>query len=147
VLLAGAGGSGFIYARRPGEPEWRGIVMDPAFNDIIVLALVTSGERVLAGTNAGVYHGTADGASWTYSGVRDHYLLDATALAVQGARMHAGIRNGGTHILAHTDDHGDTWTVTEQQPGVLVGLRAHGARLWAARTDGLWWRAAAPTPV
>lgn len=114
--------------------SWR--ASQEGLSELRTTALVESGSNVIAGTVAGVYLSSDDGATWTFSGLPATFVRD---FLVVGSTIHAGTDLG----LFTSADGGASWT-PNNVPGLpkttIVSLTRSGTTLFAGTSDGRLFR-------
>ncbi len=139
-LLAGAGQNGGVYRRAFGTSEWERIELEAGHPTLTAYDFHVTDAHVFAATNNGVYRAPLDASRWEYVGIRALPTLDAAAITEASGVLYAGIARGD-YFIASSGDEGANWMVTDHEFALLYDLHAHAGRLFAAREDGLWWRA------
>ena len=96
-------------------------------------SIVASGANLFAGTSAGVFRFTNNGATWVSSGLES---FSVQALAVHGSSVFAGTSGSGIFV---STDGGASWTATRRldPPGSAIPPRQRRRSL---RGDGRWRR-------
>ena len=144
VLVASLAMYGNSYVRSPDAEAWEAVPFDAARPSMLATDFQVVGPWLFAATSGGLYRGGLDAHAW------EHVALDlfpgraVALLARQGNRLHAAIPYLGEHFIAETDDFGLTWRVHTHEFAQLLDMQVSGDRIWAARTDGLWYRQLGP---
>lgn len=136
-LLAGAGAEGHVYVRSRAGNRWQTVELDTLGQE--VWSILTGGDHVFVGADKGIYRGRADGTAWQKVGF--DFLADGEVPTVvrAGTHLYAGVRYRGEHFICFSDDEGATWEVRAHEYAELDELAVFDGRLWAARSDGLWY--------
>lgn len=137
TLFAGMGAGLFVRAR--GGPQWQ----EASWGDGLqrqAFEVAALDSFFFAATEAGVFRArAADPLSWQARDVAAMKGRDVLALAVQGKRIYAGLNQSQQHWIWSSDDAGATWDVRAHEFAEIWEMRFAGDRMWAARTDGLWY--------
>jgi len=149
TLVAAAGANGFVYRFPAGATLWLEVaILPPIAPGLLSTDLVVSAGDLLVGTTNGVYRSEDGAQSWTFAG---DGLSRGTSvlLASSGSVLFAGVDfDLNNHRLYRSGDRGATWQLIDEFLGVyLYGLEVAGDKLFAARTDGLWWTPLATTAL
>lgn len=109
-----------ILTTSPARAQWKQLnVGEPGE----VKALAVVGNNLLAGTLAGIYLSTNQGASWSI--VNNH---DVQTFAVRDSEVFGG----GLHGVVRSTDEGRTWTVPDPQMNYeIFGLAVHDSDIYA----------------
>lgn len=149
TLLAPAGGNGYVYRFPEGATAWQETaVRPPILAGFVATDLAGDGTNLLVASGSSVYRSADDGQTWTPA---DAGLPNGSSvfLAQAGGTFFAMVDFlNNTHRLYRTDDAGVTWRSVEDAADAFVyEIEVAGDRLWAARTDGLWWTPVTVTPT
>jgi hypothetical protein len=149
TLVAGAGANGFVYRFPAGATMWlESAIVPPIAPGLLSTDLVTSAGDLLVGTTNGVYRSEDGAQTWTFA---SGGLSRGTSvfLASIGSVLFAGVNfDLNNHRLYRSGDRGATWQLIDEILDVfLYGLEVAGDKLFAARTDGLWWTPLATTAL
>jgi len=99
---------------------------------VAALAVSSSGTKLFAGTDAGVFLSTDSGATWTATGATGNPIW---ALAVSGTSLFAGIGEG---VFQSTNDGAD-WSAVDNglnYRGLLHSFAVSGTSLFAGTWGG-----------
>lgn len=136
-LFAGMGSGLFVRDRggdRWREASWGDGLQRQAFE---VAAIDTF---LFAATEAGVFRARqSEPLAWQARDIGPMKGNDILALAVHGKRLYAGLNRSLQHWIWSSDDAGETWEVRAHEFTEIWEMRLAGSRMWAARTDGLWY--------
>jgi hypothetical protein len=144
TLVAPAGPNGYVYRFPQGATEWQEVaIVPPIAPGLLASDLIDVGGDLLVGANSRAYRSEDDAQSWTFAGSG---LAHGSVifLAAAGAVAYAGVDSlGSNYRLYRSVDRGRSWQLIDNVLGsFLYALQFAGGRLYAARSDGLWW-----TPV
>jgi photosystem II stability/assembly factor-like uncharacterized protein len=149
TLVAAAGGNGFVYRFPSGASVWQEVaIVPPILPGLVATDLASNGDHLFVGASSRVYRSSDDALTWTLAntglqGGSEVFLAATSTVAFAGLDY-----LGNNHRLYTSHDLGATWQQIDQITGVyLYGLEIAGDKLFAARTDGLWWTSLATTPV
>jgi hypothetical protein len=149
TLVAQAGPNGLMYRYLQGAATWEEIPLRPPFlSGFLATDLYSDGTNLLVTNGSSVYRSTDDAQSWTLAG--DGLSRgSATFLAGDGSTLYAVVDFlNNTHQLFLSRNGGDSWQLIEDVADTFVyEIEVAGDRLFAARTDGLWWTPLAMVPV
>lgn len=128
----------YVFARPRGGTQW-----DLAMNDSIQgpapLSLARCDTSLFLGTSSGVFRGSLDGRTWQKADISQFPNQTIVALASVGSRLFAGLNYRSDHWLFSTENRGVTWDVRAHEFASLTTLLPVHSRMWAGRSDGLWW--------
>ena len=93
--------------------------------NIVILSLAYSGNNIFAGTSAGVYLSTNNGANWTQTSLNNQYVL---SLAVNGNYVFAGCGGSGVYL---STNNGTNWTQTSLNNRDVYALAVNGNNIFA----------------
>jgi hypothetical protein len=149
-MLAAGGANGVVARNDAAGTGWPLGYLDNTglWPGLLVSAVASSGAAWVAGTDDGAFVSPDGAAGWVQAVFDPGGVFDAKAAAGDG-RMWLALNRGASSLLYFSADHGASWSAPEAEPAVVLELALDGGRLWAARSDGLWWRGAtldAPTP-
>lgn len=136
TLVAGIGQ--YVFHRPHTATQWSYAVFDSQFNRT-PLKLFQHGPNIFLGTTGGVYRGNSDGTLWERADITQFPNQDIVAFTANGPRLFAGLSYLAQHWIFSTDDLGGTWDVRAHEFADLLTLSVGQGKLWAGRTDGLWW--------
>jgi photosystem II stability/assembly factor-like uncharacterized protein len=128
-----------VFLRRQGDPSWSYVQLDTTVWQRRALKFIAAGEHLFAGTSVGIFRSDRDGQQWRKLSIPTFPNLPVETFAQHGTRIYAGVHYHNELFIITSDDWGTTWTPRSHEFAVLFDLLASGERLWAARTDGLWW--------
>lgn len=144
VISIGTSGNNLVagialnfYVRSRGSAQWVEISLDSTQRAVYETAPL--GQHLFAGTNHGVYRSSLDAQNWQKSDITAFPDRDIVALAIHQSRLFAGLRFRAEHFIFSTDDAGMTWEIRAHEFAVLFDLFVSGDRIWAGRSDGLWY--------
>lgn len=149
TLIAPAGGNGFVYRCPAGSSTWQEIAVEPPLlPGFVATDLVAGGTDLLLASGARIYRSSDDALTWTRA---DQGLVSGseTFLAYGGGTFFAAVDYlNNSHRLFRSVDAGRSWRQIDAITGsYCYELEVTADKLYAARTDGLWWTLVATTPV
>jgi hypothetical protein len=147
-LLACAGANGFVFHHDRGDADW---TLSPLNNTGLSPGLTASnaawtGASWLVAAQPGSYRSATGDVPWTAVGPALGSRLDGR-LATAAGRTFGAWNSLAATTYSFTHDDGAHWQVLETFNVYTYELGLSGTRLWAARSDGLWWRDAATVDV
>ena len=147
-ILACAGANGFVFRNDRGEADW---TASPLNNVGLSPGLAASnatwtGATWLVTAQPGCFRSAAGDVPWTPVGPSLGSRLDGR-LATAAGRTFGAWNSLAATTYVFTHDDGGHWQVLETFNVYTFELGLVGPRLWAARSDGLWWRDAATVGV
>lgn len=137
TLIAGAGGSGWVWYALPGATDWTGVLVAPLQGfEFLVTSMVEFGGALVLGSTYGIFRSTDGGASWLPSSVglpggKQIYLT------VGSSSLYAATQSAATRFYSSPD--GMNWTFVEQTT-FSYAQAVYSNRLYSARLDGLWYK-------
>ena len=137
TLIAGAGGSGWIWYAPAGATDWSGVQVAPLQGlEFLVTSLTEFGGALVVGSTYGIFRSTDNGASWipSSSGLPAGRQI---SLVAGGGNLYAAAQSAATRFYTSSD--GMNWTFIEQTM-FSYAQAVNGNRLYAARLDGLWYK-------
>jgi hypothetical protein len=143
-LFAGAGGNATVAVQVAPGHTWEEIpfaVFDGSQNSF--LGVVRQGNVLLAAGTLGLYRSEDDGENWTHY-VTGTGVLGTARLVIFGSRAVASLtKPSGLSFLKYTDNQGLDWQNFEPAPAgsITYDLAVFNGRLYAARSNGLWYYA------
>lgn len=134
-----AGVALYLFVRPRSSFQWTDVYMDSIGVQREVYKTLHLDQDLFAGTDRGVYRGTVDAQYWKTVDIRAFPKAAIVALAAHGSRLIAGLNYRGQYWIFSTEDAGITWDFRAHEFAMLSELFVSGDRLWACRTDGLWY--------
>lgn len=114
---------------------------------------ITMGKYTLAGTHRGLYRADLNVEPWQDFNIRQFPGRMVKFFARSGPMIFAGIDlNYAEYFICTSVDTGYSWEVRAHEFAELHALTVLDGKLWAGRSDGLWyfdlkyWTATEPTP-
>lgn len=149
TLVAPAGPNGLIYRYPQGATAWQEVALQPPLLPGFVASDICSdGTNLLVADSRLIYHSANAAQSWALAG---DGLANGTAvfLAHAGSTFLAVVDFfNNTHQFYSSTDAGVSWQPIEAVADAFVyEIEVAGDKLFAARTDGLWWTPLATTAV
>jgi len=135
--VASAGLNLFIRSRE--DSQWTDTYPDTSFIQLMVYETLESGGYLFAATGKGIYRGTLDGKEWQKTDIDAFQNEDIVALTTFNSKLIAGLLYQGQHWIFTSDDMAENWDIHAHEFAWLLDLFVSGNRLWACRTDGLWY--------
>ncbi|MBN2365938.1 MAG: T9SS type A sorting domain-containing protein [Calditrichaeota bacterium] len=136
-LLASVGY--YLFVRSRTASEWTSVALDSSGIQRYVYETIPVSQYLFAGTEYGVYRGTLDAQNWGKTDIAAFPNQDVVALTARGSRLIAALSNAGQHWIFSSDDMGDNWEFRAHEFAEAFDLFVYNDRLWAARSDGLWY--------
>jgi hypothetical protein len=136
TLIAGAGQ--YVFVRPQGAAEWVYTAVDSVTSPIPI-KLFLKDSVIYLGTNHGVFKGRADATGWQKADITQFPNRNIVAFTSSGSRVFAGLIYLSDHWIFSTDNNGASWNIHAHEFAIVLNLLASHERLWACRTDGLWW--------
>lgn len=127
----------YLFARPQAASQWTDVSVDSIQR--YVFETLALGQNLYVGTDNGVYRGTLDAQNWERADIAAFPNQDIVALTAHGSRLIAGLSYFGQHWIFSTDDYGATWDFRTHELAEGWDLFVSGNRLWAGRSDGLWY--------
>ena len=140
-LFACAGSNGMAFDRDPGAADWTvsTFANGPLVPGLQAQSALWTGSRWVVGTNVGVFLSPTGQDAWTRSNT--NLSMKWSALASSGQRLFLGLDTSTNFSLLQSQDDGRTWSPVETVVNTFgYQLAVQGSLLYAARTDGLWFR-------
>jgi hypothetical protein len=149
TLVAPAGPNGLVYRLPQGAAVWEEIaVRPPLLPGFVATDIYSDGSNVLVTNGSSLYRSTDDAESWSLAGSG---LASGSAmfLAKGGSTFYAVVDFlNNTHQFYSSTDDGESWQPMEDVTnGIVYEIEVAGDKLFAGRTDGLWWIVPPATPV
>ncbi|MBN2423519.1 MAG: T9SS type A sorting domain-containing protein [Calditrichaceae bacterium] len=129
----------YLYARSKNESQWNIVTPDTSSEQRIVYETLFHNDYIFAGTEKGIFRGTSDAMEWKKTDIKQFQNRDITALTAYRSRIIAGLIYRGEHWIFTSDDSGLTWEIQAHEFAWLTDLYVSENRLWACRSDGLWY--------
>ncbi|MEJ2635774.1 MAG: T9SS type A sorting domain-containing protein [Calditrichia bacterium] len=136
ILVAGIGQ--YLFMRPRGSSQWTAVTLDSSIAQHQVYDILSLGQYMYAGTDHGIYRGSADAQNWQKRDISVFPDQDIFTLAAHESRLFAGLLYHNEHWIFSSDDMGETWDIRAHEFAWLWDLFVSGNRLWAGRWDGLW---------
>ena len=149
TLVATAGANGFVYRFPDEATEWQEVAIVPPISPgLLPTDLIAMGNDLFIGAPNRVFRSEDDALTWTFKGSGIVQNTE-TFLATDGTALFAGVDfQGNNHRIYSSTNRGDSWQPIDEIPGVfLYAIATAGGKLFAARTDGLWWTPAVTAAV
>lgn len=148
TLVAAAGANGFVYRLPEGETTWQEVaIVPPIAPGLQGSDLESHGGDLLAGTTSRAYRSSDDAQTWEFAGNGLAQGLSVFLTSSGPAYFAAVDFFTNTHRLYRSTDRGDSWQQLDDQGAFVYDLEVAGDKLWAARSDGLWWTPLAAVAV
>jgi len=141
-LFACAGANGQAFARDPGASDWTvsTFANGPLLPAVFAESAFFTGRRWVVGTNSGVFLSPTGQDSWTRSNTA-FPAMKQSFFAAHGHALFIGFDFNNDFSLSMSLDDGTTWSPIETVPNAFdYQLAVQGDLLYAARSDGLWFR-------
>jgi hypothetical protein len=148
-LFACAGSNGIAFDRDPGDQDWTVSTFSngPIVPGLAAQSALWTGRRWVVGTSSGVFLSPSGRDSWTTSST-NLTGMKSSALVMSGPRLFIGFDSNNNFSLSQSQDDGTTWSPVETVPNASdYQLAVQGTLLYAARSDGLWFRSAGTVSV
>lgn len=129
----------YLFVRSRTGSQWADVSLDSSGLQRFVYETFALGQYLYAGTDNGVYRGTLDAQNWQRVDIAAFPNRDILALTAHGSRLIAGLWFSGQHWIFSSDNMGLTWDFRAHEFADLWDLFVYGNRLWAGRSDGLWY--------
>lgn len=129
----------YLFIRSRTASQWIDVYVDSIAVQRTIFETMSIGQYLFAGTDRGVYRGTLNGQNWQKVDIFAFPNQDIVALTVHGSRIIAGLSSFGQHWLFTSDNLGETWDVLAHEFAQVWDLHVAFGRVWAARSDGLWY--------
>jgi hypothetical protein len=129
----------YLFKRNDKDVEWQNIFVDYNQSQRQFYDFIEHGEYIFAGTDNGVYRGSLDAMHWENKDILAFPTRDISVLAVYNNRLFAGLLFGGQHWIFSSDNYGESWEIHSHEFSYLYDMTVHYKKLWAARSDGLWY--------
>jgi photosystem II stability/assembly factor-like uncharacterized protein len=134
-----AGISLYLFVRPRGGAQWTDVYVDSIGVQRLIYETFPMGQYLFAGTNRGVYRGALDAQNWQRVDIMAFPNEDIVAFEAYQSMLMAGLLYQGQYWIFSTNDAGVTWDSRAHEFAELFDLFVSGNRLWAGRTDGLWY--------
>jgi len=141
-LFACAGVNGQAFDRDPGALDWTVSTFrnGPLVPGLFAQSALFTGTRWVVGTNSGVFLSPTGQDAWTPSNTL-FPVAKNSFLAAHGHALFIGFDVDNNFSLSMSLNDGTTWTPIETVNNVFdYQLAVQGDFLYAARSDGLWFR-------
>jgi hypothetical protein len=148
-LFACAGINGQAFDRDPGAADWTVSTFrnGPLVPGLDAESALWTGTRWVVGTIGGVFRSPTGQDSWTPA-ITAFPIMKQSTLARAGQSVFIGFDFNNSFALSVSLDDGNTWIPVETVPNTFVyQLATQGGELYAARSDGLWFRSAGTVSV
>lgn len=129
----------YLFVRPRTASQWADVQLDSSGIQRFTYKTLALGQYLYAGTDNGVYRGTLDAQNWQRVDIAAFPNRDILALTAHGSRLLAGLWFSGQHWIFSTDNMGATWDFRAHEFADIWDLFVSGDRLWAGRSDGLWY--------
>lgn len=129
----------YLFVRSRTAAQWTDVYVDSFGVQRQVFETLANGQHLYAGTDNGVYRGDLDAQNWERIDIAAFPNRDIVALTAHGSRLIVALSYFGQHWIFSTDDMGATWDFRAHEFAEAWDLFVSGNRLWAGRSDGLWY--------
>jgi hypothetical protein len=129
----------YLFVRSRTASQWFNVNLDSTGIQRFVFETLPVNQYLFAGTDNGVYRGTLDGQNWERTDIAVFPNQDIVALTANGSRVIAGVSYFGQHWIFTSDNMGVDWDFRAHEFAEAWDLYVSGNRLWAGRSDGLWY--------
>ena len=146
-LFACAGNNGQAFDRDPGALDWTvsTFANGPLVPGMTAESAFWTGDRWVVGTNSGVLLSPTGQDAWTVSSTAFTGMKWSTFAQV-GRALFIGSNALNNFSLSSSSDDGNIWSPIETTLNTFgYRLALQGTQLYAARSDGLWFRSVAGT--
>jgi photosystem II stability/assembly factor-like uncharacterized protein len=141
-LFACAGNNGMAFDRDPGARDWTVSTFrnGPLVPGLTAQSAIFTGSRWLVGTDTGVFLSPNGQDAWAPSNTS--FSMKSSSFASSEQRLFIGFDTlTESFSLSQSQDNGTTWSPVETVPNTFgYQLAVQGSSLYAARSDGLWFR-------
>lgn len=136
-LVAGAGL--YLFMRPRGAAQWFVIDLDGTSIQREINDTYVFGNHLFVGTDRGIYKGSVDGQNFGKSDIAFFPNREIVAFTSFQSQLITGLMVFSEHWVLTSDDMGADWEVRAHEYSEIWDLHVSGNRLWAARSDGLWY--------
>jgi photosystem II stability/assembly factor-like uncharacterized protein len=128
----------YVFTHPRGAAQWTDVVVD-SFANHSPIRLFLLDTSIYLGTTGGVFKGNARGTAWKKADISQFPGKDIVAFASHHSRLFAALSYRSQHWIFSTDNGGQTWEIRAHEFADILSMHVAQGRLWAGRTDGLWW--------
>ncbi|MCF8242751.1 MAG: T9SS type A sorting domain-containing protein [Melioribacteraceae bacterium] len=105
----------------------------------MIYDILPAGDDIFVGTNKGIYKGKLNGKPFMPADISVFPGRDIVAITIYKSRLLAGLYFKSEHWMFSSDNFGKSWEIQAHEFSSLWDLFVNGDRLWACRSDGLWY--------
>lgn len=138
LLLTCANGG--LYVRKRAGEKWTEVFPDSNYWQLKVNKIHVREPYIFLGTDNGIYRSDMSGRNWIKTDIDVFPGEEIIALTTHNSRLIAGLHYHGHHWLFSSDDMAEHWELRAHEFSFLFDLTVSENRLWAARSDGLWYQ-------
>ena len=145
-LFSGAGISAYYYINEKNSSYWDEYKLAD-FNSMVIYDFAHYGQYIFMAASLGIFTSTDQGKTFVFT---PHNIgaIDVANIAMSGPIIYLAFTKGLRTFWFKSDDFGKTINMIEDQPGITVlSIAIIGDKLFAGRSDGLWFRDLSNTSV